>query len=71
MFGTEVTNETRADWAQTVIDTFTDMVGENGLQTDMGDLLCDLRHLADREGIDWATVLAHADFHYGYEVEED
>jgi hypothetical protein len=33
------------------------------------DLLTDLRHYADRHGIDWTTVTDRAELHYAEEAE--
>lgn len=38
------------------------------VEQDIGDLLCDLRHLADAEGIPWTALTAHAEFHYTAEI---
>jgi hypothetical protein len=62
----EPTNEDRASWAEVAVEAFkkeTRMEGED-LETCMGDLLCDLRHLADAEGLSWDGLLHKGDMHY-------
>jgi len=63
-------NEDRASWARAALGAF---MGET-YQTDqieaLGDLVCDLRHLADRLGMDWYKVLDGAGLHYTYETLE-
>jgi hypothetical protein len=36
----------------------------------MYDLICNLHHLADVDGVDWDEVLRMSDLHYKAEVEE-
>ena len=44
--------------------------GGEDTQTHMYDLICDLHHLADSEGIDWDNILRMADMHYQAEIDE-
>jgi hypothetical protein len=49
----EVSNDTRADWAQLALDEFIDECGTSGeAYYDISDLICDLLHLAKRSGCD-------------------
>lgn len=34
----------------------------------LGDLLCDLRHFADANGLDWQDAMSYADRHYDVEA---
>ena len=49
--------------------------GQAGLYDDpdtvLTDMLCDLRHYADRESIAFKTCLDRAEMHYAAEVKED
>jgi hypothetical protein len=67
-----------ADLAQQAVDAATDRnyadasTGEEGdrragLQTDISDLLANLRHLCDRHGFDFADIDDHAYLHYNAE----
>ena len=64
----EEMNDSRADWAESALVTFRHVTG-----TDKGDaltdLLCDLKHWADRYGADFHAELARADLHYAAETE--
>jgi len=63
------TNAKRAEWAKIGLDAFTTISGSSGeLQTDIGDLICDLFHLAYQEGLSVEAVIAHAQFHYKCET---
>lgn len=66
-------NERRADWAEEAVEAFalaSRMEGEDR-ETQVHDLLADLRHLCDRWGLKWAKILDKALEHYVWEVEED
>jgi hypothetical protein len=57
MFTGEPTNEDRAKWALAAVNAFAketrmDEAGEE-LETILGDLFCDLRHLCDFHGLDF------------------
>ena len=69
----DVNNNDRAEWAQTGLDAFAVEIGGRGepLAQNMGDLLADLMHLCDREGIDFKDVLRVAETHYTEETELD
>lgn len=65
-------NEDRAEWAQDALEAFAaathmDTAGEDD-QTIMTDLLCNLRHYADRNGIDFRQCLRIANVHYQEET---
>ena len=73
---TDITNEQRAGWAaHGVLQYATGKEGGEELYEDpetvLTDLLCDLRHYADRESIDFKTCLDRAETHYDAEIEED
>lgn len=63
-------NDSRAAWAGYALAAFVSQTG-----TDAGDavtdLLCDLMHLADREGTDFAADLVRARMHYAAETQPD
>lgn len=55
-------NDDRADWAQTALDAFRRKTGQTGrgeMEEALGDLLCNLMHLCERDGIDFAGRLAN------------
>ena len=62
-------NSDRADRAQAAIDAYAS--GAPRDESHFADLLCDLRHLADRDGIDFATQLIRAGNNYNAEKDED
>ena len=63
------TNERRAQWADKALAVF-----QNETRCDqqdaLPDLLCDLMHLADQQGIDFDKMLQRARYHYQAEVAE-
>jgi hypothetical protein len=52
-------NDDRADWANIALAAFTDTVGYNEPETSIGDLICDLGHLANRHGLDFLEIVKH------------
>ena len=59
------TNGTLAEWADAGIRGFLDATGEpNCYEDSIRDLMADLLHLCDREGIDTEAVLASAKFNW-------
>lgn len=68
-------NDDRARWARIAADVFARETGlttdGDGYETIIGDLICDLHHLADREGIVWKAVIDRQDFHYEAETGGD
>lgn len=66
-------NEERADWAEEAVEAFagaTRMEGEDR-ETQVHDLLTDLRHLCDRWGLKFEKLNDKAEFHYEAEIFED
>lgn len=77
----DVTNEDRASFAEGALDEYTrkhyngrsfaEMKAAGGdHEMALQDLLCDLRHLATREGLDFGGINTSAEFHYDAEVAE-
>lgn len=68
-----ISNEDRADMAQSALDAFYDhaytICGESQ-RTAFGDLLMDMRHLADRLGLDWTRLIDGTASGYRDETEE-
>jgi len=67
-------NADRADWAAAAVlkfATVTGMIENEDAETTIGDLLADLMHLCDREGVDFHTCVARASDHYEEEVSEE
>lgn len=61
-------NDDRAEWAQNALDAFAsvtsmDTAGEDA-ETILTDLLADLMHWSDRNGVKFSNVLACAQSHY-------
>jgi hypothetical protein len=66
-------NERRADWAEEAVEAFamaSRMEGEDR-ETQVHDLLADLRHLCDRWGLKFDKLNDKAEFHYEAEILED
>lgn len=67
-------NEERADWAEEALETFCDTTGvrpeNDGLDTCIADLLCDLMHLCDRYGLDFDYLADHGRGHWREETSE-
>ena len=71
----DVTNSDRATWAHAALCAFAEQTGQrNDLLHDpvsvLADLLCDLRHWADVDALDWTTAGARAEMHYTAEAED-
>lgn len=65
-------NAERADRADTVVKVFSALTGSDLYTQAILDLLADLRHLCDREGVDWFDVMHRAmNTHYHKEVKDD
>lgn len=65
------TNDDRAYWASEALDTFRRLTAPNeDTPTLLRDLLANLMHLADKEGIDFAHELNMATMHYEAEAGE-
>lgn len=62
------TNRERSEAAAAAVDAFERLVflrpGEESRQTVLGDLLCDLMHYAQAQGLAWEGVIANATAHY-------
>jgi hypothetical protein len=69
----ETTNNDRARWANAAMSAFANETGMTGedQETIMGDLLCNLMHLADAESIDFDARLENGRLHYTAETEGD
>lgn len=66
----EHSNEKHAEWGEAALDAFKAVVGSNDdYKLDIGDLVCDLRHLCDREGVSWQSILDSVEMHYTAEVD--
>ncbi len=67
------TNDERASWAMVALLAFAEETGQSAdsshaeLEETLTDLLSDLHHLADQQGIDWNDVTSSADLHYSDE----
>lgn len=76
----EPSNDTRADWAEQAMTTFTqqthfglspDELDQSYLSDAIADLICDLLHYADREGIDPEQLIDQAVMNHRFEREEE
>jgi hypothetical protein len=68
------TNEDRAAWAWEACETFADATGlrvADELPTVIGDLIANLMHLADQEGLCAESILGTARMHFEAELEEE
>ena len=62
-------NAERAEWAEMAIEQFENTTGTDR-EDALADLLCDLRHWADRNGLDWDAELNVAMGRYDEETTE-
>lgn len=62
-------NEDRARWAKASLQAFMDETGVE-YEDALGDLICDLMHLSDREPFDFEAALERARSHYAAETGE-
>jgi hypothetical protein len=60
-------NDARAAWASAALDAFIEITGTDWDDC-LCDLLCDLRHWADRHGMDWDSQLGRGMYHYTEET---
>lgn len=68
----EPTNEDRAEWAWRALEAFAKQTGQDTNGGDLkydreivvSDLLCDLMHLCDRDGIDFNLALQNGQDNY-------
>ena len=66
---TSPTIKTRSARAQSAIDTYCQCVGETAYDEALIDLLTDLKHWTDGNGLDFQNALGHAEFHHDAEVQ--
>ena len=73
-----ITNEIRSAWARDALAAFAECTGQNASgdlehdkETVVCDLLCDLRHLCDEEGVDWNNCLRRGMDHYESEIDPE
>lgn len=59
--------ERRADWGRELLDQYMALTGTDEAAA-LGDLLADLRHLADREGYDYELADARAESYHAEEI---
>ena len=67
----EITNETRAQWAEETLDTFRAITRVDTDEDAVADLLADLRHYCDANGLDYATLDERGGMHYEYELKTE
>lgn len=63
-------NVKRAEWARAALDGFVGACATDP-EDQLADLLCDLMHLADQQGIDFAAELDRATRNYEGEKEDN
>lgn len=61
-------NARRAKWGEDAVKTNPD---DNGAETNTADVLANIMHYCDREGIDFYAALHQAEFHYDAEKNEE
>ena len=64
-------NEKRSGWAREMIEAAPFFSEEEGSYTNIKDALCNIRHLCDEEGIEFADVSSGARMIYEGEVADD
>lgn len=67
-------NSDRAKWAKAAVQTFADVTGldtASELETAIADLLADLAHLCDAEGLSLFSLLESATRHYAAECDDE
>jgi len=65
-------NEKRAELAARAVRSLADVTGSDLYKDAIVDLLCNLKHLCDRENIDWTSVIHTAiSTHYHEEIRLD
>jgi hypothetical protein len=70
----DVTNEDRAGWAEVACEAFAEITGqdiESDLPEIIGDLIANLLHLADQQGMCVEDRLENGRMHYTAEIEEE
>lgn len=71
LFDPDRMNAYRASIAERALESFAPAVFRENPQSTLIDLLCDLHHWADRNGIDFAVARSSADSHYNKETSLD
>lgn len=76
----EPSNDTRADWAEHALATFTqqtyfcrspDELDQGDIGDAIADLICDLLHYADRQGLAPEKLINQAVTNHRFECEEE
>jgi NTP pyrophosphatase (non-canonical NTP hydrolase) len=70
----DVTNEDRAAWAEVACEAFAEITGqdmEDDLQEIIGDLIANLLHLANQQGMCAEERLENGRMHYEAEIAEE
>lgn len=69
----DLTNEQRAEWAYRAVQKHSQTTGseEEEMDTQMSDLLCNMMHMADEQGLDFSEVMEQASRHYDTEVNSE
>lgn len=67
----ELNNKDRADFAREAMEAYTARKGSDEPQTDLVDLLGDLRHFAAEEGLDFEAAVQTSLMHFEEESETD
>jgi hypothetical protein len=53
-------NDSRAEWAREVVEAFGSITGADLYEDAAGDLICDIGHLCDEEGLDFVAMVRKA-----------
>ncbi len=63
-------NTARASFAARMLVAYTDIKGggDDGIETGVGDMLADLRHLCDAVNVEFDAALTRGDRHYNAEI---
>jgi len=61
------TNKKRAAWAEACLDLFADQTGTDTPEDSIGDLICNLGHYANREGLDFIQLVKNGLGHWHLE----
>lgn len=67
-------NDVRAEWADQAMRRFAEQTNQDmEFEADdiLGDLLCDLMHWCDRNGVRFESYLNRAESHYEEETQEE
>lgn len=67
----ETSTNTRASRGNTALSAWVNECGDQGdEETNLADLITDLRHLSDAQGVDWHEILERSHRHYQGEVQD-